>query len=89
MNSLANDLLNRSIKPLKPVYVRSGTGRPPKYFNESGEPESATSIGERYGCSYGKVMWLFKKYITYQEVYKHIGLDARANNGKNQYTTLA
>lgn len=68
MISLANDLLTKSKVPAK-GYKPSHTGRPPKYTDENGNPESSHSIADRYGCSYGKIMWLFKKYGSMPLVY--------------------
>ena len=71
--TLANDLLIKSNKPVR-KYQKSHTGRPPKYVDENGSPESSHSIGERYGCSYGKIMWLFKKHGDYRLVYQALTL---------------
>ena len=75
--SLATDLVRTARKPEALKYIKSHTGRPSKCVNEQGEPESAHSIGKRHGCSYGKVLWLFKKYSDYSKVYEVIGIDSR------------
>lgn len=67
--SLANDLLKKS-KATATGYKPSYTGRPAKYTDENGNPESSASIGKRYGCSYGKIMWLYKKYQDMTKVYE-------------------
>tara|TARA_R110000824_G_scaffold284825_2_gene473044 strand:- start:794 stop:1018 length:225 start_codon:yes stop_codon:yes gene_type:complete len=68
--TLANDIVSKSSKSAK-AYQKSHTGRPPKHVDEHGNPESSHSIGERYKCSYGKIMWLFKKYDgDYLKVYE-------------------
>ena len=82
--SLANDLIKQSKSTL--VAQVSSCGRKPKFVDENGNPESAASIGRRYGCSGGKVQWLFNRYKTAAEVYEVIGRDARADNKSNQYT---
>ena len=75
MNSLANCLISKSIPVIPAVYQAASTGRPAGCVNEQGEPESSSSIGKRYGCSYGKILWLFKKHSDYREVYKALGCD--------------
>ena len=70
MISLANDLVSKSTPQIPPVYQPAKTGRPAGCVNEQGEPESSHSIAARYGCSYGKILWLFKKHDDYRLVYK-------------------
>lgn len=73
MNSLANHLVSKSIPVIATVYQASNTGRPAGCVNEKGEPESSHSIGARYDCSYGKILWLFKKYDNdYVKVYENL-----------------
>ena len=80
--SLANDLLTTHTSPAKIKIRQQSTGRPPKYRNELGQAESAASIGERHGCSYGKVMWLYKKHFCHVIVFEMIGEDGRKKSNK-------
>lgn len=73
---LANDLLAKSKQTSEAAkFKAASTGRPAGCVDELGNPESSNSIGKRYGCSYGKILWLFKKYADYQDVYRALGYD--------------
>ena len=67
--TLASDIAQKSIvQPVK-AYKPAKTGRPAGCADEDGKPESSHSIGARYKCSYGKILWLFKKHDSHEEVY--------------------
>lgn len=73
MISLANDLVRKAAPAPLSVYQAARTGRPAGCVNEDGLPESSHSIAARYNCSYGKILWLFKKFDgDYKKVYKQL-----------------
>lgn len=80
--NLASDLLKTHTSPAKVKIKHQSTGRPPRYRNELGQAESADSIGDRHGCSYGKVMWLYKKYICHVIVFQKIKEKGRKKSNK-------
>lgn len=92
MNSLANCLISKSsghihtmpapvAKPTKIKGERNKFKLTGKYLDEQGKVTSVGKIAKKYNVSQCKVRRLFLTH-NYQEVYKLIGLDARANNGR-------
>ena len=93
MISLAQDLARKNQgyipniiiidKPLvKPV--RAKVPRTPRkstqYIDEKGQRTYRKAIAAKYGCSSAKVKTLFDRYDNYEDVYREIGKDRRADN---------
>ena len=98
MNSLANHLVSKSkghihtmpapiAKPAKVKGDRNSFKLTGIYLDEDGGVTSINKIAKKYDVSQCKVRRLFLVH-DYQEAYKLIGLDARANNGRKEVYAL-
>ena len=98
MNSLANHLVSKSkghihtmplplLKSDKVKVYGESFGPTGKYLDENGKVTSINKIATKHNVSQCKVRRLFLVH-NYQEVYRLIGLDARANNGRKEVYAL-
>ena len=86
--NLAQDILRKSsgyIHEMPEAAEKEKSRRPNKdsrYVDKHGQQAYRGDIAKEFGVSPSKVKCLFDKYPDYRDVYKHISIDERKNNGE-------